>query len=130
MKNRYPLPLIKALPSWSKCQFRQEKVRFLDLPRPHLDAQERAHRRTHQLARPRLWLSMMGLMMVVVAVVIPTGSSLPGVRGIQPCCVDIQVFTQCLLTFHPRLQMDSSTTYLNVKDDWIIRLSSKRVGNR
>ena len=28
MKNRYLLPLIKALPSWSKCQFRQE-VRFL-----------------------------------------------------------------------------------------------------
>ena len=31
-----------------------------------------AHQRTHQLAQPRLWLSMMGLMMVVVAVVIPT----------------------------------------------------------
>ena len=28
MKNWYPLPLIKALPSWLKCQFRQE-VRFL-----------------------------------------------------------------------------------------------------
>ena len=28
MKNRYPLPLIKALPSWSKCQF-QQKVCFL-----------------------------------------------------------------------------------------------------
>ena len=29
MKNGYPLPLIKALPSWSKCQFRQERIRFL-----------------------------------------------------------------------------------------------------
>ena len=33
-----------------------------------------AHQRTHQLARPRLGLTMMGLMIVVVAVVIPTGS--------------------------------------------------------
>ena len=31
-----------------------------------------AHQRTHQLARPRLGLTMMELMMVVVAVVIPT----------------------------------------------------------
>ena len=29
MKNRYPLPLIKALPSWLKCQFRWKKFRFL-----------------------------------------------------------------------------------------------------
>ena len=29
MKNGYPLPLIKALPSCSKCQFRQEEVRFI-----------------------------------------------------------------------------------------------------
>ena len=29
MKNGYPLALIEALPSWSKCQLRQEKVRFL-----------------------------------------------------------------------------------------------------
>ena len=29
MKNGYPLPLIKALPSWSKCQFRQVRVCFI-----------------------------------------------------------------------------------------------------
>ena len=30
IKNRYSLPLIgKSLPSWSKCRFRQEYVRFL-----------------------------------------------------------------------------------------------------
>ena len=28
MKNGYPLPMIKALPFWSKCQFRQERVNF------------------------------------------------------------------------------------------------------
>ena len=73
---------------------------------------------------------MMGLMMVVVTVVIPTGSLLPRVRDIQPCCADIQVFIRLLSTFHPGLQMDSDNTYLNVKDDWIIRLGSKRAENR
>ena len=29
IKNRYPLPWIEALPSWSKCQFRLEEVCFL-----------------------------------------------------------------------------------------------------
>ena len=29
MKNGYPLPWIEALPSWSTCQFWQEKVHFL-----------------------------------------------------------------------------------------------------
>ena len=43
---------------------------------------------------------------------------------------NIQVFIQLLSTFHPGLQMDSGTTYLNVKDDWIIRLGSERAGNR
>ena len=33
---------------------------------------ERAYQQTHQLAQPKLWLSMMGLIMVVVAVVILT----------------------------------------------------------
>ena len=36
----YPLPWIEALPSWSKCQFRQKKVRFLDHRATHLDAQD------------------------------------------------------------------------------------------
>ena len=45
-------------------------------------------------------------MMVVVAVVIPTGSSLLRVRGVQPCCADIQVFIQLLSTFYPRVQQD------------------------
>ena len=48
----------------------------------------------------------MGLMMVVVTVVIPTGSLLLRVRGDQPCCADIQVFIQLLLTFHSRVQQD------------------------
>ena len=29
IKNRYPLPLIDELPSWSKCRFRRQVVRFL-----------------------------------------------------------------------------------------------------
>ena len=33
---------------------------------------KQTHHQTHQLARPRLWLSMMGLIMVVVVVVIST----------------------------------------------------------
>ena len=37
-------------------------------------------------------------------VVIPTGSSLLRVRGIQPWCTDIQVFIRFLSKFHPRLQ--------------------------
>ena len=61
MKNGYPLPWIEALPSWLKCQFRQEEVRFLDhSPR----CSGRAHQRTHQLARPRVRSSMMRLMVV------------------------------------------------------------------
>ena len=44
--------------------------------------------------------------MVVVAVVIPTESSLLMVRGVQPCCADIQVFIRFLSTFHPRVQQD------------------------
>ena len=39
MKNRYPLPLIEALPSWLKCQFRQENVRFLDRRATYLGTQ-------------------------------------------------------------------------------------------
>ena len=82
MKNRYPLFWIEALPSWLKCQFRQEEVRFLeyvrsshvvltfrclwDAPSHSPRCSGRAHQRTHQLARPRLWLSLMGLMLVVV----------------------------------------------------------------
>ena len=33
-------------------------------PRHSPQCSERAHQRTHQLAQPRLWLTMMGLMMV------------------------------------------------------------------
>ena len=44
--------------------------------------------------------------MVVVAVVIPTKSSLLRVRSIQPCCADIQGFIRLLSTFHPRVQQD------------------------
>ena len=44
--------------------------------------------------------------MVVFAVVIPTGSLLLRVCGVQPCCADIQVFIQLLSTFHPRVQQD------------------------
>ena len=74
-------------------RFRQEEIRFLGyvvfsqgvltligssrllpalhpraarLPRHSPRCSGRAHRQTHQLARPRLWLSMMGLMVVVV----------------------------------------------------------------
>ena len=46
---------------------------------------------------------------------IPTGSLLPRVRDVQPCCANIQVFIRLLSTFHPELQQDSCTTYLNVK---------------
>ena len=42
---------------------------------------------------------------------------------------EIQVFIRLLLPFHPGLQINSGTIYLNVNDNWIIRLSSKRVGN-
>ena len=51
-----------------------------------------AHQQTHQPVRPRLWVSIMGLMMMVGAVVISTGSPLPRVCYVQPCCADIQVF--------------------------------------
>ena len=80
IKNRYPLPWIEALPSWSKCQFRQEEVRFLeyvrsshvvltfrcswDAPSHSPRCSGRAHQRTHQLARPRVRSSMMRLMVV------------------------------------------------------------------
>ena len=80
MKNRYPLPWIEAPPSWSKCQFRQEEVRFLeyvrsnhvvltfrcpwDAPSHSLRCSGRAHQRTHQLAQPRVQSSMMRLMVV------------------------------------------------------------------
>ena len=75
----------------------------------------RAYRRTHQLARPRLCLSMIGLVMVVVAVVIPTGSSLSRVRSVQPCCSDIQVFIRLLSTFHPRLRNIATPLTLMLK---------------
>ena len=71
----------------------------------------------------------MGLIMVVVTLVISTESSLPKVRGVQLCYTDIQVFIKLVSMFHPRLQIDSGTTYLNVTDDWIIRLGSERAGN-
>ena len=80
MKNRYSLPWIEALPSWSKCQFRQEEVCFLeyvrsshvvltfrclwDAPSHSLRCSGRAHQRTHQLARPRVRSSMMRLMVL------------------------------------------------------------------
>ena len=44
------------------------------LPRHAPQCSGQAHQQTHQLAWPRLWLSMMGLMMVVVAIVILIGS--------------------------------------------------------
>ena len=82
INNRYLLPWIEALPSWSKCQFWQE-VCFLGyvvsshviltfrvhpaLTSPRCSG--RAYQQTHQFARPRLWLSLMGLMLVVVVVV-------------------------------------------------------------
>ena len=81
INNRYLVPWIEALPSRSKCQFRQ-KVRFLEyvvsshvvptfkvhpaLTSPRCSGQ--AYQQTHQLARPRLCLSLMGLMLVVVVV--------------------------------------------------------------
>ena len=46
------------------------------LPRHSPQCSERAHQRTYQLAQPRLWLTMMGLMVVVVIVVVPTRSPL------------------------------------------------------
>ena len=80
VKNQYLLPWIEALPSWSKCQFRQEEVRFLkyvrsshvvltfrcswDAPSHSPRCSGRAHQRTHQLARPRVRSSMMRLMVV------------------------------------------------------------------
>ena len=80
MINRYPLPWIEALPSWSKCQFRQEEVCFLDYVRSsHVilifkyswDAlrysprsSRQAHQQTHQLAWSRVRSSMMRLMIV------------------------------------------------------------------
>ena len=79
INNLYLLPCIEALPSWSECQFRK-KVRFLGyvvsshvvltfrvhpaLTSPRCSG--RAYQQTHQLARPRLGLSLMGLMLVVV----------------------------------------------------------------
>ena len=78
IKIRYPW--IEALPSWLKCQFRQEEVRFLeyvrsshvvltfrcscDAPSHSPRCSGRAHQRTHQLARPRVRSSMMRLMVV------------------------------------------------------------------
>ena len=80
MKNQYPLPWIEALPSWSKCQFRQEEVCFLEYVRSsHVVlifrcsydtpiyspwCLGRAHQRTHQLVRPRVRSSMMRLIVV------------------------------------------------------------------
>ena len=55
--------------SLSKCQFWQEEVCFLELTRHSPRYSERAYQRTHYLARLRLWLSMMGLILVVVVVV-------------------------------------------------------------
>ena len=65
INNQYLLPWIEALPSWSKCQFRQE-VRFLEYVvsshvvltfrvHPALTSPRwsgRAYQRTHQQARP------------------------------------------------------------------------------
>ena len=73
---------------------------------------------------------MMGLIKVMVALVIPIGSSLPRVCSVQLYCADIQVFIQLLSMFHPGLQIDSGITYLNVKDNWILKLGSERAGNR
>ena len=66
IKNRYLLPLIKALPSWSKCQFGQKNIGFPDCRATHLDAQDKPINGLI-IARPRLWSSMMGLLVVVVA---------------------------------------------------------------
>ena len=79
--NRYLLPWIEVLSSWSKCQFRQE-VHFLRyIVSSHVMLTFRVHpaltspwcsgwayQRIHQLARSRLWLSLMSLMLVVVVV--------------------------------------------------------------
>ena len=37
---------------------------------------------------------------------IPIRGLLVRVRGVQPCCADIQVFIQLLLTFYPRVQQN------------------------
>ena len=58
---------------------------------------------------------MMGLMIVVVAVVIPKGSLLPRVCHVQPCYADIQVFIQLLLRFYLRLQQDCMLLTLILK---------------
>ena len=53
--------------------------------------------------------------MVMVIVVIPIESLLFKVRGIQPCCIDIQVFILPLLTFHSKGK-DCRTTHFDVED--------------
>ena len=62
---------------------------------------------------------MMGFMRVVVAVVIPTGSSLPRVRQVQPCCADIQVFIGCA-----QIDISSLATHFDAQDELINGLIS------
>ena len=81
----------------------------------------RAHQQTHQWGQASLRLTMMGLMMVVVAVVIPTRRSLPRLCQVQPYCADIQVFIG-----YAQIDISSYTTYLNVQNELIHRLINKR----
>ena len=56
----------------------------------------------------------MGLMVVVVAVVIPIRSPLPRVYQVHPCCADIQVFIGCA-----QINVSSRATHFNAQDKLI-----------
>ena len=67
------------------------------LPRPSLGCSEQAHQRTHQSAQPRLGLTMIGLMVVVVAVLILIGEGLPRYKTFR-FSLDLPTFTSMLKT--------------------------------